>query len=213
MALESGTYIDSLVATNPTGTDDRSQGDDHLRLIKSTIKNTFPNVTGAVTATHTELNLLAGQTSIIPPGVITLWAGSEGSIPSGWQLCNGSGLTTAGDAVPDLRDKFVVGATSTYAIGATGGQATPTISATSANHILTVDQIPSHTHDYKHGPYGGDSTVVTSNAWNGNGDPNQKTRRTLSTGGGQGHNHTVNVTNPANSNLPPYYALAYIIKL
>ena len=62
MALESTTYIDGLVITNPTGTDPRSQGDDHLRLLKSTIRSTFPNVSGAMTATHTELNLIDGYT-------------------------------------------------------------------------------------------------------------------------------------------------------
>ena len=62
MALESTTYIDGLVITNPTGTDPRSQGDDHLRLIKDTIRATFPNVAGAMTATHTELNLIDGYT-------------------------------------------------------------------------------------------------------------------------------------------------------
>ena len=62
MALESTTYIDGLVTTNPTGTDPRSQGDDHIRLVKSTIRSTFPNVSGAMTATHTELNLIDGYT-------------------------------------------------------------------------------------------------------------------------------------------------------
>jgi len=62
MALESTTYIDGLVITNPTGTDPRSQGDDHLRLVKATIRSTFPNVAGAMTATHTELNLIDGYT-------------------------------------------------------------------------------------------------------------------------------------------------------
>lgn len=63
MALESATYINGLVSTNPTGTDVRSQGDDHLRLLKSTIKSTFPNVTGAVTATQDELNIIDGVTA------------------------------------------------------------------------------------------------------------------------------------------------------
>lgn len=63
MALESTTYIDGLVATNPTGTDSRSQCDDHLRLIKSAIKATLPSLSGAVTSTHTELNLLDGVTA------------------------------------------------------------------------------------------------------------------------------------------------------
>ena len=56
MALESSTYINGLVVTNPTGSDNISQGDDHIRLLKSTIKATFPNVTGAVSGTHTEIN-------------------------------------------------------------------------------------------------------------------------------------------------------------
>jgi len=56
MALETGTYIDDLVATNPTSGDLKSQGDDHIRLIKATIKASFPNVAGAVTLTHGELS-------------------------------------------------------------------------------------------------------------------------------------------------------------
>ena len=63
MGLETGTYIDSLNSSNPTATDAVSEGDDHLRLIKSTIKATFPNLSNAVTSTHTELNLLDGVTA------------------------------------------------------------------------------------------------------------------------------------------------------
>ncbi len=66
MGLETGTYIDSLVATNPVGdTDDRTTADDHLRLLKSTIKNSFPNVDGAVNPTPTELNLLVGLVGVL----------------------------------------------------------------------------------------------------------------------------------------------------
>lgn len=69
MALETGTYINSLVATNPIGgTDPKSQGDDHIRLLKSTIKASFPNITGAVTASHTNLNTLLAGT-----GIEVLW--------------------------------------------------------------------------------------------------------------------------------------------
>lgn len=61
MGLEAATFINQLVATNPVGaTDPRSQGDDHLRLIKLALQNTFPAITGAVTATHGELNQLHG---------------------------------------------------------------------------------------------------------------------------------------------------------
>ena len=65
MALETATYINTLDATNPTATDPKNQGDDHLRLIKSAVKATFPNVAGAVTPTHAELNHVAGVTSAI----------------------------------------------------------------------------------------------------------------------------------------------------
>ena len=65
MSLESATYISDLVSTNPAAGDLKSQGDDHLRLIKSTVKATFPNVSGAVTPTHTELNYVDGVTSAI----------------------------------------------------------------------------------------------------------------------------------------------------
>lgn len=74
MALETGTYIDSLVAANPAATDALSQADDHLRLIKATLKATFPSVTGAVTATHTAINTKVAE----PVSAIT----SDGSDPS-----------------------------------------------------------------------------------------------------------------------------------
>ena len=56
MALETGPHINSLNASNPVSTDGLAQADDHIRLIKATIKATFPNITGAMTATHTVLN-------------------------------------------------------------------------------------------------------------------------------------------------------------
>jgi len=63
MALETGIYIDSLNAANPASTDGLGQADDHLRLLKSTIKATLPNLTGAVTADQSELNVLDGITA------------------------------------------------------------------------------------------------------------------------------------------------------
>ena len=53
MALETGTHISDLNAANPTSVDGLAQADDHLRLIKSTVKASFPNISGAMTATHT----------------------------------------------------------------------------------------------------------------------------------------------------------------
>ena len=56
MGLESATYIDDLVATNPTTSDPVNAGDDHLRLLKSVLQSSFPNVDGAVTSSVAELN-------------------------------------------------------------------------------------------------------------------------------------------------------------
>ena len=81
MALETGTYISDLVATNPTSTDPKSEGDNHLRLIKSTVKATFPNVTGAVTKTHTQLNNTLDKTGDTMTGPLAQAAGTA-ALPS-----------------------------------------------------------------------------------------------------------------------------------
>lgn len=90
MGLETGTYIDSLNSANPLGSDPKSAGDDHIRLIKSTVKATFPNLTGAVTPTQTELNYVAGVTSAIQTQLdAKATAGANSNITSL------TGLTTA----------------------------------------------------------------------------------------------------------------------
>jgi hypothetical protein len=87
MALETGTYTDSLVTANPAATDALSQADDHLRLLKSTIKATFPNITGAVTSTQAAIDAKVAE----PVSAIT----SDGSTPS-----LGTGITA--DALKTL---------------------------------------------------------------------------------------------------------------
>jgi microcystin-dependent protein len=175
MSLESTTTIAGLVAANPTAGDPFSQGDDHLRLIKTVLKAAFPGAAAAgftipITATEAELNFVHGVTSAvqtqidaaaarIPVGIIAMWSGT--SAPTGWRLCNG----VAG--APDLRDKFILGLGTTYpTIGATGGTAdavivahthtatsTPNItglttSATTHTHS-TGGNLTDHTHTYQ----------------------------------------------------------------
>ena len=84
MPLETGNYISDLVATNPLGSDQKSTADDHIRLTKSVLKASFPNVNGAVNPTPTEFNYLVGVTSgiqaqIAAKGAITgqTWTGSH----------------------------------------------------------------------------------------------------------------------------------------
>lgn len=67
MALEAATYISDLVATNPAGSDAKSSGDDHIRLVKSALKTTFPAVTGAVTVSHAQINAIPGLATTASP--------------------------------------------------------------------------------------------------------------------------------------------------
>ena len=78
MAIETATYIDELVNTNPPGTDQAATLDDHLRLIKAVLLNTFANMSGAVTTTDVELNKLAGYTGALPElGTTQIWTSQQ----------------------------------------------------------------------------------------------------------------------------------------
>ena len=87
MALESGTYINSLNSSNPVATDGLAFADDHMRLIKATILASFPNISGAMTATHTILNGLDGRVTAIESGVHasgTKMLFQQSTAPTGW---------------------------------------------------------------------------------------------------------------------------------
>lgn len=77
MGLETGTYISDLNASNPAAGDEKEQGDDHIRLLKSTIKATFPNINGAMTATEEQLNGVHLPAAYTP--TLTVVSGGSGS--------------------------------------------------------------------------------------------------------------------------------------
>lgn len=81
MALESVTHISDLVVTNPTSTDPKSEGDNHLRNIKTALKTDFPNISGPVTKTHTQLNNALDKTGDTMTGPLAQVAGTV-SLPS-----------------------------------------------------------------------------------------------------------------------------------
>ncbi len=151
--------------------------------------------------------------SILPSGVIVMWSGSIGSIPSGWALCNGSNGT------PNLRDRFIVGAGSSYGVGSTGGEATHTLSTaempahTHSAGSLVANSAGAHTHSYTK-----PSPTEQFEDWE---KGNEATRYGVgaNTGSSGAHTHTISgVSGSAGSggaheNRPPYYALAYIMKL
>jgi microcystin-dependent protein len=143
-----------------------------------------------------------------PTGGIILWSGSVASIPSGWALCNGSNGT------PDLRNRFVVGAGSTYAVDATGGSADAIV--VSHTHTATSTSVvtdPGHTHSGDASP----NFNQTNNFLTKDGATSGETYTTnTATTGITVSTTTTNAstgTSGTNANLPPYYALAYIMKL
>lgn len=148
MPLETATYISQLDTANPASTDQLAQADEHLRLIKSVLKSTFPNLTGPVTATQSVLNSIP---SLLPLGLILAWYGSSASVPAGWAICNGQTVAKSDGSgnitLPNLVDRVIVGAGSSIAAqGATAGSVTSAVNTgTSGSHVHTVDG-GSHTH-------------------------------------------------------------------
>ena len=132
----------------------------------------------------------------LPIGGIIMWSGGASNFDStgkgtgsmvGWALCNGNNNT------PDLQDIFIVGAGNLYAAGSSGGEAQVT---------LTVDQIPPHTHqspshDGGNTYHNGLSVYATDRPQSGDHPFTSGT-----TGGGLPH-----------TNLPPYYALYYMMRI
>ena len=148
-------------------------------------------------------------------GMIMMWSGSVASIPSGWALCDGSNGT------PDLRNRFVVGAGSTYAVNATGGSADAiVVSHTHTGTTSTASLTGSATYVAETWNVSGTATGIFSKA---TGFPGNNTPADADTSNsGQlnidaSHNHTFTTASSGssgtNANLPPYYALCYIQKL
>ena len=156
------------------------------------------------------------NTSLFATGMIMLWYGSVASIPSGWVLCDGNNST------PDLRNRFVIGAGTggNYSPDDTGGSADATLvshSHTINNHTHSFSGSNTHNHSYNEpnftthaftGGAGSQRSQGTSGASTGNASitisgttGNPSDRGTNSQG-----------SSATNKNLPPYYALCYIMK-
>lgn len=140
----------------------------------------------------------------IPANIVIIWSGTTLNVPSGWLLCDGTNGT------PDLRNRFVVGAGNTYALNATGGNKDAQL--VSHSHSASTNT-SSHTHAYVHNDSSPNSYTIDRTAaaalYTFTGEP-------LVTNNGS-HTHDVSNTSSAgesgtNKNLPPYYALAYIMK-
>jgi len=97
MALETGTVINDLVITNPGASDQKSQGDDHLRLLKATVKNSFPGFSGPVIAAGVSTgstNAYVLSTPLIgySTNTVVIWSPSSSNNGSSTININGLGV-------------------------------------------------------------------------------------------------------------------------
>ena len=128
---------------------------------------------------------------IVPVKGIIMWSGS--TVPDGWALCDGTHGT------PDLRGRFIVGAgqgngLSNYVVGGTGGE---------EKHKLTVEEMPSHRHSYKFkGADINDDWENDNELYSVSKKYYENTANTEKTGGDKAH-----------ENRPPYYVLAFIMRI
>jgi hypothetical protein len=153
------------------------------------------NTTQLATTAFVQLSAVAA----IPVGGIILWSGSVASIPAGWLLCNGAYST------PNLADRFIIGAGNTYAPDAAGGSTDSVV----VSHTHSISD-PGHTHagTWYEGTALGSGSGPTATA------PTKFIAAVALTTASTG----ITATNSAgvtgvNANLPPYYALCYIIKV
>jgi microcystin-dependent protein len=135
-------------------------------------------------------------TTGVPVGFIGLWSGSINTIPENWVLCNGENNT------PDLRDRFVLGAGKSYSVGTAGGEPT---------HTLTVDEMPSHNHPI--GWYQASGSRDDGSTAGGGGVVTEKIDEGWNNGSSGDIKVEVNGGSQAHNNMPPYYALAYVMRI
>ena len=180
--------------------------------------------TAAITTDTTQIATTAFVRDIVPSGVIVMWSGSSSAIPSGWLLCDGTNST------PDLRNRFIVGAASTYAVGATGGSADATLpahthtfsgaTAGAGSHSHSIND-PGHAHGFTAAINGPSTLTMFQTGGNFSIASNLTTAASgtgISINGVGDHAHGFSGTTSSagssatNANLPPYYALCFIMK-
>jgi len=183
-----------------------------------------PTATAGTSTTQLATTAFVAQNAILR-GMIVMWSGAIATIPAGYALCNGANGT------PDLRNRFVMGAGSTYTPGAKGG--TPNSTLVAHNHggaVSVATKALSGTIKTRNGGGGryADSVPVSTtgvftwknltgssgNGWQGEGGGNSATITMNAS-----HNHTASLsiytsgTSGAGRNNPAFYALAFIMKL
>lgn len=217
---------DSLLVTDPAKVIKGTEIDNEYNAISSAISSkadtNSPSLTGTPTAPTATVGSNTTQiantafvlANSVPVGFIGMWSGSIATIPTGWYLCNGSNGT------PDLRDKFIIGASSdetsiaktniTGALTQSGGTKDAIVVSHTHTATSTVTD-PGHAHSISPGYMIGNNEGST-----GRTDGNQAGVRYGTQGAATGISVATTVattgSSGTNANLPPYFALAFIMK-
>jgi microcystin-dependent protein len=194
------------VASGGTGASTLTANNVLLGNGTSPVQFVAPGTSGNILTSNgtTWVSQAASSPTTFITGMIILWSGSIASVPSGWALCNGSNGT------PDLRDRFVVGAGSAYAVAATGGSANAIVVSHTHTASSSVTD-PGHAHTV----YGGNFASISNTARTPLQNSGAANVTSAPATTGISVSTTVNSAGSSgtNANLPPYYALAYIMKL
>lgn len=166
---------------------------EHLTNLSNEAIQDIATVYNKNNLTVTDLTV-TGNFNVIPKGVIVMWNGASTTVPAGWALCDGNNET------PNLSNKFIL-AMGSRGLGTVGGSETTTVT-------LTTNNLPAHTHSYHrynanehkkiNSGVGGENVIHNSDPYT------YQDYNTTSAGGGQPFNFSI---------MPPYYVLAYIMKL
>jgi len=194
------------------------------------VAGTFSTLTANAT-TVTTLTVLTGG-GLAPTGSLTMWAGAVVSPPTGWLACNGANVSRttysalfavvgttwgAGDGsttftLPNLLNRFPVGAGSTYALAATGGSANATLVSHTHTATSTVTD-PQHSHTIRGSIGGGNGQAQPAGAGTGNTTTySEQGTNSASTGITVATTNSTEGASATNANLPPYVAVGFIIK-
>jgi microcystin-dependent protein len=180
------------------------------------------SVAGKIVARDASGNINANSfigKGAIPVGGIINFSGNIANLPSEWKICNGENGT------PDLRDRFIVGSGNLYNPGATGGSRNAVV--VEHGHNAAASQAADHAHWMfftdsssstleSTSPYAS-RTRGTNNdsAYIISGTPFSPNVGATSPAGA--HSHTIAIgaagVSGTNANMPPYYALAYIMRI
>ena len=147
LQLQSATSVVAISSGGGNTTISPSLQVDNINIDSNVIKSNTSTIDFNNNTLTNVLNMTVGgvQNSFVPAGIIVMWSGSDGGIPTGWALCNG------GNGTPDLRGRFILASTYGGGIGGLFGAGTSTNHSTGQtgglhDHVLSIAEMPGHNH-------------------------------------------------------------------